>query len=263
MTGYANVNWSSLILKFWNFKKVVAAIQQPFPALTCLHLSFVAEMMPILPASFLGGSSLGLQELCLAHVPLPELPNLLLSTTHLVNLRLWDIPSAGYISPETIVTCLSVLTRLETLDIRFELYPSKNRRPPPPTRTLLPVLTRLRFKGFDAYLEDFVPRIDAPLPNEFRITFFHQLISDTAQLAQSISHTPKFKTHIEAYVVVDTEVISVTLPQTFHGALQLKILLDHLEESNQHLSYLLEVCSSSLPLSHGGTPLHPLWYDVG
>jgi hypothetical protein len=117
------------------FKKVVAAIQLPFPALTCLHLSFEDEMMPILPASSLGGSALGLQELCLAHVPFPELQPTL-SATHLVNLRLWDFPSTGYISPETIVTCLPVLTRLETLDIGFELYPcTDNRRPPPPTCT--------------------------------------------------------------------------------------------------------------------------------
>jgi hypothetical protein len=206
------------------------------------------EMMPVLPASFLGGSVPGLEELCLVRVPFPELPNLLLSATHLVNLRLWSIPSAGYISPEAIVTCLSVLTRLETLDIGFELYPhTKNRRLPPPTRTLLPVLTRLRFEGFGVYLENFVARIDAPLLNELRITFFHQLISDTLQLAQFVSHTPKFKTHNEACVVVHKEDISVILPQTFHGALQLGSLFEYFEESNQHLSYLLQVCSSSLP----------------
>jgi hypothetical protein len=77
-----------------------------------------------------------------------------------------------------------------------------------------------------------------------RITFFHQLISDTAQLTRLIGHTPKFKTHIEAHVVIHEKDISVTLPQTFHGALQLGILF---EEPDQHLSYLRQVCSSSLP----------------
>jgi hypothetical protein len=151
-----------LILRFRNSKKSSLQSSSHFPALTCMHLAFEGESMPILPASFLGGSVPGLQEIRLVRVPFPELPSLLLTATHLVNLHIWSIPSSGYISPETIVTCLSVLTRLETRDIGFERYPHpKNRRPPPPTHTLLPVLTRLRFIGFDAYLEDFLARIDA------------------------------------------------------------------------------------------------------
>jgi hypothetical protein len=97
------------------------------------------------------------------------LPKLLLSATHLVHLELWQIPHSGYISPEVMVTFLSMLTSRERLGIRFKSPQGrpdrKNRRPPPRTRTLLPVLTELRFGGVNEYLEDLAARIDAPLLN--------------------------------------------------------------------------------------------------
>jgi hypothetical protein len=48
-----------------------------------------------------------------------------------------------------------------------------------------------------------VARIDAPLLDSLVITIYHQLIFDTSQLTQLISHTPKFKAyHDEAHVVL-------------------------------------------------------------
>jgi hypothetical protein len=108
------------------------------------------------------------------------------------------------------VTCLSVLTRLESLYIGFESHRSrpdrKSRRPPPPTRTLLLVLIELRFRGVGDYLEDLVAQIDAPLLDKFTITFFyeHDLTFETPQLAQFISRSPKFKVHDEARLVFPT-----------------------------------------------------------
>ena len=58
------------------------------------------------------------------------------------------------------ITVISVLTSLESLEIGFESprsRPDQNCRcPPPKTRTLLPVLTGLRFKGVGGYVEDVV-----------------------------------------------------------------------------------------------------------
>jgi hypothetical protein len=42
-----------------------------------------------------------------------ELRNLLLFATDPVDLGLQDVSDSGYISPELMVTCLSMLTRLE------------------------------------------------------------------------------------------------------------------------------------------------------
>jgi hypothetical protein len=104
-----------------HWEKVSAAMQEPFPELTHLklHSSRHDETVPALPGSFLGGSAPRLQELKLDRVPFPGLPKLLLSTTYLVTLHLEIIPHSGYISPEAMVTCLSVLGSLEDLCLFF------------------------------------------------------------------------------------------------------------------------------------------------
>ena len=112
---------------------------------------------PALPDGFLGGSAPRLQSLELDSIPFPALPKLLLSATDLVHLTLWNIPHSGYISPEAIVTGLAVLANLKSLTIEFESPLSRpdreSRRPPPPTRTVLPALTRFEFQGVSEYLE--------------------------------------------------------------------------------------------------------------
>jgi hypothetical protein len=78
-----------------------SAILEPFPELTFLHLGnldrhLYGELEPILPNLFLGGSAPQLESLHLDRVSFPGLPNLLLSTTHLVNLHLHlSIPILG------------------------------------------------------------------------------------------------------------------------------------------------------------------------
>jgi hypothetical protein len=208
-------------------EKVLPALQQPFPALTYLRLGLEDEPSFVVPASFLNGSAPRLQSLILESIPFPSLPKLLLSATLLVDLTLWKIPHSGYVSPEAMVSCLSVLTRLERLEIEFESPRSrpdwKSRRPFPPTRTLLPALTELWFRGVSEYLEDFMARIDAPLLSHLHITLFHQLIFDTPQLTQFIRRTPKLTTHDEARMAFSDRDFSITLPQKIDGRLHLGI----------------------------------------
>jgi hypothetical protein len=161
-------------------KKVLSAIQQPFPSIVHLGLAFQHETTPVEPELLLGGSAPHLLTLSLNRMSVPGLPTILLSATHLVRLELWGIPPSGYISPEAMTTCLSVLTRLEGLDIDFKSPrgrpDQKSQRPAPQTRILLPVLTEWHFKGVSEYLEVLVARIDAPLLNYFVTTFFHELL---------------------------------------------------------------------------------------
>jgi hypothetical protein len=191
-------------ISIWQLEKVFAAMQRPFPALTLLDLrSKEGEMVPVVPASFLGGSAPCLQEIFLFRIPFPGLPTVLLTATHLVSLCLLKIPHSGYISPEAMVTCLSALTRLEALAIGLFTSPQsfpdqKSRGPPSQTRILLPVLVKLELKGVDEYLEDLVAWIDAPLVDYLMITFCQMLIIDAPQLTQFIGRTPKFKTADEA-----------------------------------------------------------------
>jgi hypothetical protein len=100
-------------------EKVLAETQQLFPALTCLHL-LIDKIWLVIPASFLGGSAPRLQILNPHGILFPGLSKLLLSATQLVNLDLIIIPRSEYISPETMLSYFSVLTRLERLKIEFE-----------------------------------------------------------------------------------------------------------------------------------------------
>ena len=224
------------------FERVSRAMHQPFPALEHLNLGFNEETALVDPASFLGGSAPRLRSLGLIRNPLPGLPKLLLSTTHLTHLTLWFIPHSVYISPEVMASCLSVLTRLETLELSFESPRSRpdRQRPPPPTRALLPVLNSLHCSGVSEYLEDLMARIDAPLLDNLQITFFHQLIFNTPQLTQFISRTPKFKTHDTAHLLFSAGVISATVDER----LRLEVSCSR---SDWQLSSLAQVCGSSFP----------------
>ena len=243
-------------MQSWQLEKVLAAMQQPFPALTRLSLHPInCETAPVIPESFLGGSAPQLRSLNLDSVLFPGLPKLLLSATHLVYLTLWNIPHSGYISPETMVNCLSVLTRLDQLNIRFDSPRScpyrRSRRPPLPTRTLLPVLTRLVFKGVSEYLEDLVARIDAPLLNSLTTIFFRQLTFDTPQVNQFISRcAPNFKTFDSAILdfLDDSGNISITLhpPQEEYISKMLKFGT-LCKQPDWQLSFLTQICSLSFP----------------
>ena len=222
-------------------EKVLAAMLQPFPALEDLSLDFPPETA-VVPASFLGGSATQLQTLELGSISFPGLPKLLLSATHLVDLRLKRIPHSGYFSPEAIVTSLSALTSLKSLIIKFKSprsRPDWRRRPPPLTRTLLPALTHFEFKGVSEYLDDLVARIDAPLLDNFHITFFHQLIFDTPQLTQFISRTPKFKACDGVHVDFLDFGVWVS---TIDGEFTLGILCG---QSEWQLSSVAQVCGST------------------
>jgi hypothetical protein len=122
-------------------------IQEQFPTLTHLILQYDdSHPSSALPDGFLGGSAPLLQYLGLDSIPFPALPKFLLSATHLVSLVLHDIPHSGYFSPEVIVTALVGMTNLGFLSIKFKSSLSRphreRRRPPPPTRAILPALTR-------------------------------------------------------------------------------------------------------------------------
>jgi hypothetical protein len=190
---------------------LVAVMQDPFPELESLDLWIKRPggTVPPLPSTFLGGSAPRLRSLDLRHIPFPTLPRLLLSSNHLVDLYLRHIPHSGYISPETMTTCVSALTSLTTLTIQFESPASRpdpgTRRPPPLTRAVLPALANFEFCGVSEYLEDLVARIDAPLLRYVEITFFHQLVFGIQQLRRFIDHAPEFMSWVEADIYINDD----------------------------------------------------------
>jgi hypothetical protein len=140
-----------------------------------------------------------------------------------------------------------MLTRLETFILKFEspgLWPRsfpvrEHRRPPSPTRTLLPALTWLQFYGFSEYLEGLVVQVDTPLLDNLEISFFHQLTPDTAQLAQFINRTPKLKAHNEAHVGFYNSSIQFNFPRLYAKGLG----ISH-EVEDWQVSSVAQVCTS-------------------
>ncbi len=230
-------------------ERFVAIMQVPFPALTHLLLGPFDEMAPVI--SDWGGSAPRLQTLWLECVPFPALPKLLSTTTDLVDLCLFNIPHSGYISPEVMVTCLSALTRLKSLTLRSQLPRSRpdrvRRLPPPPTRPILPALTRFHFAGDTEYLEDLVVQIDVPLLESISVTFFNHVVFDILELPKFLRRTKTFTGLDQAKVSIYERSISVELSRR-SGAdtvrLQLAISCRNLD---WQISSLGQVCNLALP----------------
>ena len=241
-------------LEISDSERISAAMQVPFPELTDLLLwsnDEIDETLSVLPDSFLGGSAPRLEHLTLDRIPFPGLPNLLLSTTHLVDLYLDNIPHSGYIPPEAIVTALSTLTRLERLCLRFESPRSRpdpaHQRPPPPTRSVLPNLTYFDFKGDSEYVEVVMAHIDAPRLNYLRTMLSNDIIFDTPQLMQLISRTLTVKVLEKALITFEGDAATVKLSSLTSGEyenLEVNILCSELD---WQVSSMEQVCSSCLP----------------
>src|SRR5712672_4452144 len=235
------------------WKRFVAAMQKPFLALTELKIT-VYGVVPVLPDSFLGGSAPRLQALFLGSIPFPSIPKLLLSAHGLVRLTLWDIPDSGYFSPDAMATALTVMTRLESLHLQFRSprsRPDPASRPLlPPTRSVLPALTKLTFEGVHEYLEDLLARIDTPLLYKLFIMSFMDLDFDVSQLHRLIGHAEEFKAYNHAKVVIFDCSIDLSLhPKTgsldYSRRLELRIKC---RELDWQLSSLAQFCSPSFPL---------------
>ena len=233
-----------------HLERYMAAMQVPFLELTFLRLSS-NDQMAVVPDSFLGGSAPSLKYLSWRGIPFPGLPKLLLSATHLVELQLSKIPHSGYFSPNAMATALSALTSLEKLSLDFQSPQSRpdwaSRRPPPTTRSILPVLTDFGFVGVSEYLDDFVARIDAPGLNILEITLFNQIVFETPHFIQFISRTPMFKALEKAHVAFGARAAMVNFSTDLssrHPILVVRILC---RELDWQVSSLEQVFTSCLP----------------
>jgi hypothetical protein len=235
----------------WQLKKVLAAMQVPFPELTDLGFSSNDKTVPVIPDSdsFLDGCAPRLQHFSSNGVPFPGWPKSLLSATHLAYLRLSNIPHSGYISPEAMVALLSVLSCLRALYLEFE-YPqsrpdSESRCLPPLQRSILPALDKLYFRGVAEYLEDLVTSIDAPQLEALKITLFNQIDFDTPRLAQFINRTRTFEKG-GAEMTFDYRSVNLNIGlKNMTGDVEINILR---QKEGWQLSSIEQVCNSSLHL---------------
>ena len=247
-------------------------MQHPFPALTHLWVKPGYSHLNKVPCSFLGGSAPFLQDLDLARVSFPELPELLLSSTNLVRLSYHDVPHSGYISPQEMATGLSALIRLESLSLTFRLsdwFPDiPVRITPPHSRALLPALTDLHFQGFPGYMDDLVAQIDTPSLEEMEISLFHREVLQVSELAKFVRCADKLSLVDRAEVIFQWGYIYLSLPRNEGTDRKTLILKVACSESNLRLSYLAQFFASCLPtLSpfkdlHIIAPYDPSWEDV-
>ena len=236
---------NSLLKKF-------VVLRNPFPRLTKLRISSGYGVVPIVPDSFLGGSTPQLRVLHLVRIPFPALGKLLLSTSNLVNLDLRNIPHSGYTSPQEIVAGLSASLRLKKIALEFQSPQSWDDRvswnPPPLTCIVFPALTILAFKGDSQYLEAIVSRIDTPLLDRLEITFFNQLMFDIPLLGHFVSRTETFTAVHRADVDFLTFGVQITLVRdneiSDHKTLTLLILC---KQSEWQPSTITQVCNSIIP----------------
>ena len=227
-----------------------ATMQVLFPELTVLELHSNGKWMPVLPDSFLGGSASHLQSLTLKAIPFPGLPKLLLSATNLAHLFLFDIPHSGYFTPEAMVTALYTLTGFQLLLLQFQSSLSRpdrpSQRPPPSTRSVLPVLAYFFFSGVPEYFDDIVAGMDTPRLDHLSINLFNQIKLDTPQFVQFISRAPTFGAFKEARHFFKNDHARVELfSQTpVSGGLHLDILCG---DVGWQMSSLGQVFTSCLP----------------
>ena len=238
------------INKTLDMESLLPAMQQPFPELTKLYLCWLPEFdeKEVVPDSFLSGFAPHLETLLLRGIPFPGLPKLLLSATHLVELNIFT-PHSGYFSPDAMVAALATLTSLKYLMLIFyspESCPDlETRRLPPSTRSVLPVLKELRFKGVSEYLEDLLTDIDAPQLNKLSIQFFHDSVFDTPQLIRFIGRTPMSSAleNVDIHFL-DLDNARVTFRSQKEDYFEVIFFCQSLDWL---LSSLEQVCSSCLP----------------
>ena len=234
---------------------IVELIQEPFLSLERIRITSKDATGPPVLTRFLGGSAPRLEEieLCDVAIPFPALRRLLLSTTNLINLELWNIPNTCYFPPDALVTCLSALVHLNRLKVSFHFStcrPSSSWTYLPVERHTLPSLAYLDFRGTSEYLEGVVARIDFPSLTTFYIRFFNQLVFEIPQLYQFMSRVDRLKSFNEVIVTSSENHVAITLTKRGERRLDLAWcqLFIRCRQFDWQLSFMTQIFSQLSPL---------------
>ncbi|KAI0251638.1 hypothetical protein BJV78DRAFT_1209556 [Lactifluus subvellereus] len=151
------------------------------------------------------------------------------------------------------VTCLSALTKLEFLTLRFQSRSScpyrGSQRSPLETRIVLPALTELDFQGVSGYLDDLLARIDTPVIRRTKITFFNQDIFGTPHLLEFVSRAATLRPfkRVRLYCYDNIGQIELHPIDRNYGCPFLRItVLCHLID--WQVSFLVHICNQFSPL---------------
>ena len=225
---------------------------EPFSELEELRLLLLLrdnQQQLTLPSTFRWGPHL--RTLHSTGIAFPSFPQLLSRSQGLVELKLCEIPHAGYFSPESFASALSGVTQLETLSLHFLSLPTRRNylQLPPQSgeRVSLPALTSLKYRGTSKYLDSFVARINATRLADIDITFYSQPTMDASQLGQFIGRI-EVQTSSLSRADIETSAhaisISFTKPSTSAAPLMLQISCKQLD---WQLSCMAQVCDQFSP----------------
>jgi hypothetical protein len=165
-----------------------------------------------LPRTFQWGPPL--RRLYLTSIAFPALLQLLENSRNLVDLQLHDVFDSRHFSPEELTNALSRMAQLQSFSLHF--FPTASYTAPPPhsgERVVLPVLSRLNFRGFSKYLEGLLAGIDAPHLGDIEATFFNTEIVDLSKIIKFISRIEMHKSHRQAHILSSEHAISISLTQ--------------------------------------------------
>jgi hypothetical protein len=227
-------------------EKSIAVMHETCPVLGGCHLISDNKLvsMPVLPATFLGGSAPSLRAFTMSGIPFPTFPSFILSSSQIQNISFRDIPHSGYISPEVMATCLAALPNLGDLSIGFRSPLSRPLQniPPPLKCAVLPALTRLSLEGVSEYFEDFIPRINTPQLISLTVTFFMDLIFEMPRLHDFMNRAKRPNQAIMVFTTRTTKVMFESQDQ-FRFELGIKC-----ERLDWQLSSMTQIFSQQLPL---------------
>lgn len=172
-----------------NLQKLIKALDDEFPILEYLYIAPPTrhDTLLMLPATF---EAPQLRLLILNHFSSPIRSPLLTTAIGLVTLSLrWTHPST-YLHPDHLLQAISLLSRLETLEIGFSSsIPNREierqlSHIPIITHVTLSHLQWFSFWGISAYLEALLPHVTAPFLKTLHVQFFNQLRFSVPHLLQ-------------------------------------------------------------------------------
>ena len=220
----------------------LSAISEPFSELEEMTLLSHDSIQLTLPSTFRWDPRL--RTLHSTRITFPSFPPLLSPCQYLVDLQLHEILSAGYFSPEEFANALSGMTQLRTVSLHLLSFPRRRSflslPPPPGERILLPVLTRLKYRGISRYLDSLAARIDAPRLEDIDITFFSQPTMDASQLGRFIERVGLQAPLSRADVEISTHAISISLANA-STSLPLRLQIS-CKQLDWQLSCMAQVC---------------------
>jgi hypothetical protein len=222
----------------------LSAIEGPFSELEDLFLLPPDSLRLTLPSAFWWGTRL--RSLHLTRITLIELPQLLYSSRELVDLQLHEVLSPWLFSPKALTDALGGMAQLRSLSLHFPpaidhigvvSIPSRK-------RVVLPLLTRLNFRGNPKYSEGIVTGIDAPRLADIEVTLFNEDVLqfgfDVSTLSRFVYRIEMQKSHRQADILISERSVSVSLTQPASTCFKLQVPCKFL---SRQLSYVSRICT--------------------